>query len=150
MKKFFTLALILSLGLSAGFAGTGDNIENKFNQSLAVSFSGAESVSWSSVRNTGIYQASFYLNDQRFHAYFNEEAELMATVRFVSEQNLPLHILQSISGEYNGYVVAEVAEMVKDGITTFYITLNDSSKEIMIESNDKGSLKKINSKKIIK
>ncbi len=148
MKKFLSLTLALSLGLSAAIANPFPAAGNKFNEALKYSFAGAEIISWKSVRNTGLQQAAFYLNNQRFHAYYNESAQLVATVRFVQASNLPLHIHQSITGNYSGCAVTEVAEMVQNGITEFYITIQHNNKEIMLRADEKGMLKNIYSKKI--
>jgi hypothetical protein len=102
-------------------------------------FAGASFIKWNKVKNNVLYQASFTYQQDRYNVYYDNEARLVASSRFLSEENLPLLVKQSIARSYSSYRLLQVIELIQNNETSYLLTF-DSERAIMeIQAYDNGA-----------
>ena len=135
MKKcILSIAAVLLMGLSV-FAAKND--ERDINQSIVKSFHkefiNAKNIKWE--QKTGYVKVEFTLNDQVLFAYYDNEGKLTAIVRNIVSDQLPISLLTSLKKEYTGYWISELFELASDDQTTYYVTLENADKKIVLRSS---------------
>ncbi|MBS1605057.1 MAG: hypothetical protein JST42_20510 [Bacteroidetes bacterium] len=133
MKQvILSIATMLMMGVSA-FAANNDEVVNQ--QALRAfhnDFAGASQVSWD-VRN-GYTRATFSLNGQVLFAYYSTNGELQAVTRNIVSDQLPINLLAELKKDYSDYWISDLFEMATDNQTTYYVTLENSDKKIVLKS----------------
>jgi hypothetical protein len=134
MKKLIlALAMILTTGLTSAFASRGDDINQAAMASFKSEFATATNISWQ--HEKAYTKATFTLNDQVMIAYYNNDNnELIAVVRNILSQQLPLNLFTSLKKEYKGYWVTGLFEMATPGYTSYYVTLENSDETIVLNA----------------
>src|SRR5690348_13135255 len=135
MKKgILSIAAVLMMGLSV-FAAKND--ERDVNQSVVRSFhkefTNAKDIKWE--QKTGYVKVEFTMNDQVLFAYYDNDGKLTAIVRNIVSDQLPISLYTSLKKEYTGYWISELFEMAADDATTYYVTLENADKKIVLRSN---------------
>jgi hypothetical protein len=135
MKKIIlSIATMLMMGLSV-FAANND--EKDINQSVVKSFhtefANAKNIKWEQKSN--YVKVEFSLNDQVLFAYYDNDGKLTAIVRNIVSDQLPISLLTNLKKEYTGFWISELFEMASDDQTTYYVTLEDADKKIVLRSN---------------
>ena len=133
-KSILSIAIILLMGTSV-FA---TNLNNEEINQLAVQSFHKEFVSATNVKweQKGDYvKATFTLNSQVLFAYYNSEGNLTAVVRNIVSDQLPISLLTSLKNEYTGYWISDLFEMASNDQTTYYITVENADKKIVLRSN---------------
>jgi len=69
-------------------------------------------------------------------ALIDENNELLAVVRNILSQQLPINLFTSLKKEYSGYWITDLFEMAADNETAYYVTLECSDNIIVLKSND--------------
>ena len=133
MKQvILSIATMLMMGVSA-FAGNNDEVINQQAvRTFKRDFSTASNISWES-RN-GYARATFSLNGQVLFAYYDTNGDLQAVVRNIVSDQLPINLLSEVKKEYGDYWISDLFEMATDNSTTYYITLENSEKRIVLKS----------------
>lgn len=133
-KSILSIAAVLLMGLSV-FAANND--EKDINQSVIRSFhsefANAKNIKWE--QKTGYVKVEFTLNDQVLFAYYDNDGKLTAIVRNIVSDQLPISLLTSLRKEYTGYWISELFELAADDQTTYYVTLENADKKIVLRSN---------------
>jgi hypothetical protein len=133
MKKIvLSIATMLMMGAGA-FAANNDEVVNQ--QALRAfrnEFTAASNVSWE-VKN-GYSRATFSLNGQVLFAYYGTNGELQAVVRNIVSDQLPITLLTELKKDYSDYWISDLFEMATDNQTTYYITLENGDKKIVLKS----------------
>ncbi|HEY8971589.1 MAG TPA: hypothetical protein VIM64_20945 [Puia sp.] len=133
-KSILSIAAVLLMGLSV-FAAKND--ERDINQSIVKSFHkefiNAKNIKWE--QKTGYVKVEFTLNDQVLFAYYDNEGKLTAIVRNIVSDQLPISLLTSLKKEYTGYWISELFELASDDQTTYYVTLENADKKIVLRSS---------------
>jgi hypothetical protein len=134
MKKLIlALAMILTTGLTSAFASRGDDINQAAMASFKSEFATATNISWQ--HEKAYTKVTFTLNDQVMIAYYNNDNnELIAVVRNILSQQLPLNLFTSLKKEYKGYWVTGLFEMATPGYTSYYVTLENSDETIVLNA----------------
>ena len=99
MKKIIYLAVML-ISLSATAAVTPTEISEKVLKAFKETFSFAENVTWEEVDNTS--QASFKQSEIAVKATYDNEGNLLKTIRYYAQENLPPNILAKLKKKYTG------------------------------------------------
>ncbi|HEY6436765.1 MAG TPA: hypothetical protein VIY47_09245 [Ignavibacteriaceae bacterium] len=140
MKKNFLIALLVAVVFSgSAFANTGKSVNALVKQSFQREFSGAQSVSWEVISNKDIFHASFIMNNERLNAYFDAEGTLLATGRYVKQENLPMLVTKGVTVRYKQYVVVEAIEFVTGSETSYIIKLENEKHGIHIQAYNDGN-----------
>lgn len=134
MKKIIlSIATVLTLGLSA-FASGNDEISLQARNAFKKDFTSASNISWEQKDN--YVKATFSLNGQILYAYYNNNGDLQAVVRNIVSDQLPIKLLTDLRKDYNGYWITDLFEISSDNQTTYYVTLENSDKKIVLKSSD--------------
>ncbi len=130
-KTIFAVALVLSLGLSA-FADGDKNINFQTKQSFSQEFAQASNVSWQTQKDLSV--ANFTYDGQIMHAYYNDQAELVALVHNVLSDHLPIFLFTTLKGNYSDYWISALSEVATEGQSNFYATLENADQIITLKS----------------
>jgi hypothetical protein len=136
MKKIFlSLAAVALMGISA-FANGNGNDENVSQKTLAAfksDFTNATHTTWE--QKDGFIKATFSFNGQVLCAYYNNDGELKAVVRNIVSDQLPINLLASLKNDYADYWITDLFEISADGETTYYVTVENGDKKIVLKSD---------------
>ncbi|GGB09684.1 hypothetical protein [Puia dinghuensis] len=136
MKKvFLSIATMLMMGVSiSAFAGKNDGgtINQSAVKSFKKDFSGASNIVWEQKDNYS--KATFSLNGQILYAYYNNNGDLQAVVRNITSDLLPINLLASMKKDYGDCWITDLFEIASDDQTTYYVTLENSDKKIVLKS----------------
>lgn len=140
MKKNFLFALLVAVAFSgSAFAYTGKSVNALVKQSFQKEFAGAQSVSWEIISTKDIYHASFIYNNERLNAYFDSEGTLLATGRYVKQENLPMLVSKGIAIRYKQYNVLESIEFITGQETSYIIKLENEKLSVYVQAFSDGS-----------
>ncbi|MBS1573766.1 MAG: hypothetical protein JST09_00565 [Bacteroidetes bacterium] len=130
MKKMIIAAAML-VTIST-FANEEKNVNPKALNSFRTEFSTAREVEWTTTSD--YYRAAFDMNGQKVFAYYNTEGELMGLTRNISSTQLPLHLQSNLKKSYEGYWISDLFEVSNNNGTSYYVTLEDGEKKIVLKS----------------
>ena len=140
MKRLIiAAAMFVSLSAFAGAETVNEKVLNAFN----TEFTTASEVEWTI--SSGYFKASFGMNGQRVAAFYNTDGELMGLTRNIRSSQLPVRLQTSLMKNYNIYWVSDLFEVSNTDGTSYYVTLENGSKKIVLKSstgNDWSSYKK--------
>lgn len=140
MKKmllFFAAALLSTQLLFAGAKEL--EASGKLKSALDKEFVGASSVKWYSDDNK-TFMARFTLRERSVTAYFDGEGNLLATRRYILEDQLPMAVSNKIAKRYPNEPVRWVVEFQSEGSVIYYITIETENAWKVIRSTDTGNL----------
>jgi hypothetical protein len=140
MKKtvLFLTALLLSTQLL--FAGTKElEASGKLKTALDKEFAGASAIKWYSDDNK-TFMARFTLREHSVTAYFDGDGNLLATRRYILEDQLPMVVANKLAKRYPDDKVRWVVEFQAEGNTIYYVTLEAAATWKVIKATSSGSL----------
>jgi hypothetical protein len=132
-KTILGLALSLLIG-TASFANNDKTINQKAEQSFNKEFAQAKDVKWQ--KSGEMVKATFTLNEKVLFAYYNEAGDLVAITRNITTDQLPISLLTSLKKNYSDYWVSDLFEMVSNGESNYYITLENADHKVVLKSED--------------
>ncbi|HEX3767258.1 MAG TPA: hypothetical protein VHT72_02735, partial [Puia sp.] len=122
-KRILFLSIVLvsftAFSFAADAPAIGKNVISSFNKQ----FSNARDIKWENQANFS--KAEFTINDMVLSAYFNSNGELLAVTRFISPNQLPLQIFNSLKKDYSNYWVSDLFEIQTENGTSYYVTLEN-------------------------
>ena len=133
-KTILTIGMMLTVALTTAFASDGTTNTSKAQTSFGNNFTGASNVSWQ--QDAGFAKATFTMSNQVMFAYYNEDGELMAVVRNILSEQLPINLQTELKKKYNDRWISNLFEMAKEGQTTYYVTLESADETITLQSTD--------------
>jgi len=135
MKKIFlSIALVLTAGAAVVSAQTSKTTDPYLQASFKENFSAATDVSWKQAKNYN--EATFTIDGQVLTAYYNDTKHPFAISRNITPLQLPLLLLGDIKRNYASYWVSGLFELMIDGHSEYYITLEKADKKIVMRSDD--------------
>jgi|SRR6516164_2847032 hypothetical protein len=133
-KSIISLAVLLLMAVSAVRADDGkDAISQKVLTSFKEKFTGATNISWN--KESDYQKATFSFNNQVLFAYFDAEGNLVATVRNILSDKLPINLLVSLKKEYNNFWISELLEVDSDWSICYYITLENENRILKLRAD---------------
>jgi len=134
MKKFIlSMFVTLGLGLSAAFASGIKEINERVAESFKKEFQQAEHVSWQQEKSFS--KATFQLNHEVMFAYYNNESgELIAVVRNILSEQLPISLFTSLKQDYANYWISDLFEMDTDGDIAYFATVENADESLILKS----------------
>ena len=137
MKKLIYLAVML-IGISATAATPPDEVNEKVLKAFKATFAAAEEVTWKELDNS--VQANFKMNQIIVRAMYDNEGNLLETVRYYGEDNLPPNIIAKLKKRYAGKIVFGVTEVTSDSEVAYHITLKDEKYWYTVKSDPYSNL----------
>lgn len=136
MKKIIlSIATVLMMSAGAFAANTNKNDDNVNQQTIASfkkDFASASDIMWE--QKVGYSKATFSLNGEILFAYYDNDGQLTAVVRNITSEQLPINLLTSMKKDYDGFWISDLFEVASGDQTTYYVTLENSDKKIVLRS----------------
>ena len=133
MKKIIlSIATVLMMGISV-FAATNDEVNQQAVSAFNKEFVNARNIVWEQKQD--YLKVTFTMNDQVLFAYYNDNGVLQAVVRNIVSGQLPISLLTGLKKEYNGFWISDLFEIASDDQTTYYVTLENADKKIVLKSD---------------
>jgi hypothetical protein len=136
MKKLIYLAIVFA-GFSASAANPPE-INEKVLKAFKETFIDAENVTWQEMDNS--YRANFKLSEIQVRAMYDDEGNLLETIRYYGEKNLPANILAKIKKNYAGKEVFGVTEISSNEEVSYYVTLRDEKNWYQVKADPYSNL----------
>lgn len=136
MKKVMYLAVML-ISLSATAANPPE-ISEKVIKAFNETFTEAEEVSWRELDNS--CQADFKVSEMRIKATYDNEGNLLGTIKYYDEKNLPTNILAKLKVKYAGKQITGVTEVMSESEISYHIVLKDEKNWYWVQSTPYASL----------
>ena len=134
MKKIFlSLAAVALMGISAFANGNDETVSQKTLTAFKSDFSNATHTTWE--QKDGFIKATFSFNGQVLCAYYDNDGQLKAVVRNILSDKLPINLLASLKKDYDEYWITDLFEISADNETTYYVTVENSNKKIVLKSD---------------
>ena len=138
MKKVMYLAAMM-ISLSS-VAANPPEISDKVMKAFKQTFTDAENVSWSEVENSSTYQANFTVSAVTVKALYDDDGNLLQTMKYYVEKNLPSTILAKLKIKQAGKEIFGVTEIANDYEVAFHIVLRDEKHWYWIKSDPLGNM----------
>ncbi len=136
-KMILSLAAVITMGYSV-FANGNDNVvTQQARDAFKKDFATASDIRWEQKSN--FLKATFSLNGQILTAYYFSNGDLQAVVRNITSDQLPINLLTGLRKDYSEYWITDLFEMSSNGMTTYYVSLENSDKKIVLKSDDLSS-----------
>jgi hypothetical protein len=140
MKKILYLAVLLT-GFAAT-AATPPTISEKVLKAFKETFTTAENVTWEEFDNSNC-QANFKQNEIIVKAMFDNDGNLLETIRYYGEKNLPANILAKLKKKYPGKEIFGVTELVSETEVSYYVSLKDEKNWINVKSDPYANIQQL-------
>jgi len=127
-----TAALLLTLGVSIGFAKNTNEGENAV--AFRKDFKHAELLSTEEGKDYTKF--TFKMNGAILFAFYNERGELLAVTHNLKSTELPIRLLMEVKHDYSGYWISDLFELDANGSNTYYLTLENADSKLTLRSND--------------
>ena len=142
MKKIIlSIATMLMMGVSVSAFAASKNDEGTINQqavrSFKKDFNGASNIVWE--QRDSYTKATFLLHGQVLYAYYNINGDLQAVVRNITSDQLPINLLTTLKKVYGDYWISDLFEMASDDQTTYYVTVENGDRKIVLKSDGSDS-----------
>jgi hypothetical protein len=132
-KIILSIAMVLAMGCSAFATASDEGVGQQARKAFKRDFASASQISWEQKEN---YQkVTFSLNGQILFAYYNNNGDLQAVVRNIVSEQLPIVLLSGLRQEYGDYWITDLFEVSSDNQTTYYATIENSEKRIVLKSD---------------
>lgn len=137
--KLFILTAALSLGLnamtvSASAPAVNEKVMKTFNQV----FTNASDVQWSTT--AGYSEASFHSGAISVRAMIGNNGNLIRTIRYYKEKELPPTVRYKIKKRYEGKAIFGVTEVTDAAGIRYHVVINDSRNMYQVVVNDSGTV----------
>ncbi len=141
-----TASLLLFTGVYA--AGNPGVVSEKVKAEFERKFTAAKNVTWEKMDE--VYYAKFELNDSPVEVAFHEEGDLLAMLRSIEINQLPLNITLAVAERYKGYKIAGKAEEIStEGETKYYLNIENDSRILKLKCSAGGDIQVENKTKKI-
>jgi hypothetical protein len=137
MKKII-LSVALLVSIVAGAAVTPAEVNEKVLKSFNETFALAKDVVWQEYEN--YYQANFKQDDIQMRAQYDEDGELLKTIRYYGEKQLLPNIVSKLKKKYANKEVFGVTETTSSDEVSFVITIKDEKNWYVVKSDVYGNL----------
>jgi len=137
MKKILYLAVLLTS--LAATAATPPAISEKVLKVFKETFTTAENVTWEKFENK-TYQANFNQSEIIVKAMFDNDGNLLETIRYYGEKNLPINVLAKVKKKYTDKEIFGVTELISETEVSYYITLKDEKNWVIVKSDPYANL----------
>ena len=136
-KMILSLATIMMMGFSV-FANGNDNVvTQEARDAFKKDFATASNIRWEQRNN--FLKATFSFNGQVLTAYYYSNGDLQAVVRNITSDQLPINLITSLRRDYTAFWITDLFEVSSGGETTYYVTIENSDKKIVLNSDDLSS-----------
>lgn len=137
MKKIIFAILVFAV-VSAKAAGPSPEVNQKILKSFTETFSFAEDVVWQ--EDNHLFQANFWQGGINIRARYDDQGNLLETIRYYFEKQLPPMVLSRLKKKYTGKAIFGVTEISSDENTSYFVTLQDEKNWYTVKADVYGNL----------
>jgi len=124
------MLMLFSFGASA-IAGENE-IKQEVLNAFNYQFEDAKETEWTIVKD--LYKVRFKNNGKWMFAFYNADAEWVASGRYISPCDLPDYLQKNLKKNYSSFWVAELFEINSSEGSAFYVTVENADKKVALES----------------
>jgi hypothetical protein len=135
MKKIFIIAAASALFASSSFAA---DPTQKVLDAFSKTFKQVKEVTWQDFDNK--YEANFSQNNITFRVMYDQEGNVVKSIRYYYAQNLPIFIQARLTKKYDGKKVFGVTEVTTETDVTYHIILEDAKTWTHVQSDAFGNM----------
>ena len=133
-RTILAMAVTLIVGLTSAFANKNEGVNQQAVASFNKDFASAKNVIWQQEKD--YVKAIFTMNNQVMFAYYNENGELLGVTRNILSDHLPIQLLADLRKNYSDYWISDLFEIASENQTTYYISIENAGKSVVLKSND--------------
>ena len=137
MKRVLYLAFLLT-GFVATAAPTPPDVNEKILKAFKETFIYAEDVVWQ--ENNNVYQVNFWQGEVNVRARYDLQGNLLGTIRYYFEKQLPPAIVAKIKKKYAGKAIFGITEVTSEEEVNYFVTLQDDKDWYTVKSDAFGNL----------
>ena len=113
-------------------------VNEKILKAFKETFIYAEDVVWQEKDN--VYQVNFWQGEINVRARYDQQGNLLSTIRYYYEKQLPPAIVAKIKSKYSGKTIFGVTEFSSDAEINYFLTLRDDKNWYTVKSDVYGNL----------
>jgi hypothetical protein len=136
MKKIFLAAAIV---FAFSFNAKADDPNEKVLEAFNKTFPNVKEVAWT--ENEHSFEVKFKQNEILSRVTYDADGNILKTLRYYYEQNLPLLILSKVKNKFSDKKIYGVTEEASDEGTFYHIILEDEKHWINITADSYGGIK---------
>ncbi|MGC4037901.1 MAG: hypothetical protein QM764_18200 [Chitinophagaceae bacterium] len=136
MKKILLASLLFAAVSSQATAFP--DVNEKILKAFKETFSYAEDVVWQERDHS--YQVNFWQGEINIRARYDEQGNLLGTIRYYYEKQLPPSILSKVKSKYSGKTIFGVTEVSSEDDVAYFINLRDEKHWYVVKSDVFGNL----------
>lgn len=137
-KAFSSLFAFLIIGSAVVMASEKAEVDPKILSAFQKEFSFVKNVKWEVKGN--LTQVNFLLNDQGVTAWYNSDAELVATARNILYNQLPISVIRRLEREYAGASFYGITEVNRNNETYYQLCAEEKSKKYLLKASPSGNI----------
>jgi hypothetical protein len=137
MKKLIVACCVFA-AVTAKATGRLPEVNQKILKSFTETFTYAEDVVWQ--EDNHMYQANFWQGGINIRARYDDDGNLLETIRYYFEKQLPPLVLAKIKKKYAGKGIFGVTEISTDEYISYFVTLQDDKNWYTVKSDNYGNL----------
>jgi hypothetical protein len=135
--KQILFAVAIFTAVAANATGRPE-VNEKILKSFQQTFIYAQDVVWQ--EKDDLYLANFWQGEINIRAKYDEQGNLLGTIRYYFEKQLPPNIVSRIKKKYPGKFIFGVTEVSSDDEVNFFVKLQDDKNWYTIKSDAYGNL----------
>ncbi|MCH5720142.1 hypothetical protein [Niabella hibiscisoli] len=129
-------AVLLTVSFNAAASTVEPVVTEKAQKTFVTIFKDADAVKWS---NTGDnYEAFFDNGGVKTRATIDAKGNLLQTIRYYKQDNLPANVLYNLKKDYKGCEIHGVTEVSNNNGINYRIVLKDNKHYTHINANQAG------------
>ena len=136
MKKILLSAAIV---FSFSFSAMADDPSQKVLDAFNKTFPHVKDVAWTESEQS--YEVKFKQNEILSKVTYDKDGNILKTLRYYYEQNLPLLVLSKVKNKFNDKKIYGVTEESSDEGTFYHIILEDEKHWVNITADSYGGIK---------
>jgi hypothetical protein len=135
MKRILLAAIVFV----SSFSAMADDPSEKVLEAFNKTFPNVKEVAWT--ENEQSYEVKFKQNEVLSKITYDRNGNILKTLRYYYEQNLPLLVLSKVKSRFNDKKVFGVTEESSEEGTYYHIILEDEKHWINITADSYGGIK---------
>jgi hypothetical protein len=135
MKKILLAAIVFA----SSFSAMADDPSEKVLSAFHKTFPNVKEVAWT--ENEQSYEVKFKQNEILSKVTYDKEGNILKTLRYYYEQNLPLLVLSKVKTKFNDKKIFGVTEESSEEGTFYHIILEDAKHWVNITADSYGGIK---------
>ena len=135
MKKILLAAIVFAFS----FRAMADDPNQKVLEAFNKTFPNVKDIAWT--ENEHSYEVKFKKNEILSKITYDKNGNIMKTLRYYYEQNLPLLVLSKVKSKFSDKKIYGVTEESSDEGTYYHIILEDEKHWINITADSYGGIK---------